>query len=218
MVFLLPDKLTRLRLHQSFVGTGQSHFRLAKGRAVALEPGEWQQIAAFYHARTYRTGLWLRRSLWLQIPFTIALLVLTVNVGVLNDLVEWLDSLAPGVMVVVYTLGWPLAALWRHVRAVQHAIDDIHAELAKRPVVLIDEPAGLSELNTLERLLMIFMGPSVFIDLYGSINPEAYRNTPFLGRELGWTSLIALAVFGLIIWRHRKGRPTVSVPDARSPD
>lgn len=218
MDFLLPDKLTRLRLQQSLIGSGQTHFRLAKGRAVALMPGEWRRIVAFYDDRTYRTGLWLRRSLWLQVPFTIALLILTVNIGMLNDLVERLDSLAPGVMVLVYTLGWPIAALWRHVRAVQNAVDDIHTELAKRPVVLINEPAKLKELNTLERLLMAFMGPSVFINLYGSINPEAYRNTPFLGHQLGWTSLIALSVFGLIIWRHRKGRPSIPVPDAKSPD
>jgi hypothetical protein len=218
MDFLLPDKLTRLRLQQSLVGADQGHFRLGKGRAVELEPGEGQLILDYYNARTHRTGVWLRRSLWLQVPFTIGLLVLTLNIDVLNDLVLRLDDLAPGVMVLVFTLGWPLAALWRHIRAVESAVDEIHAELAQRPVVKIGEPVRSSELHALERLLMIFMGPGVFIDLYGSINPEAYRNTPFLGRQLGWTSLIALLVFGLILWRHRKGRPTMRVPDANLPE
>ena len=58
----------------------------------------------------------------------------------------------------------------------------------------------------LEIAALLLVGPHLIVQVYGSLNPDAYRNTPLLGTELDWSGIagfLILAAILLLRWRPR---------------
>ena len=51
----------------------------------------------------------------------------------------------------------------------------------------------------------MLLGPHLLIEIYGSINPDAYRNTPLLGTQLDWTSGVSFAILAAVIYFKVRG-------------
>jgi hypothetical protein len=93
--------------------------------------------------------------------------------------------------------------------AVQREIDRTRALLARRPRRNAPAAAPRRALNLAELAAIVLLGPHLVIQIYGTLVPGAFRNTPWTGTRLGWSGWAALALFVVLIalrWREHADR------------
>lgn len=85
----------------------------------------------------------------------------------------------------------PLAIyLWQS-RQIQRIARAAEAELARHPRVAAPPPRLSRSPRWLQIAVFLLAGPHLLFQVYGSIDPDAYRNTPLSGTQIDATGIIA---------------------------
>lgn len=202
------ERLALRSLQQRCVREGGFvYFRIEDGAGdVRLTPREWERMLHRVGNRIEPSGRFARRAVWLAIPFAIALLAIVANVPGLAQMIDRGPPPLPLLAWLAISCALPGAALVRHAAAIHHARRDLIDELAERPRCTAPGAPPPRGMGLAERLVIILAGPHVFIQLYGSFDPDAYRNTPLSGTQLNWVGvagMLALVALAAYEWRAR---------------
>lgn len=188
---------------------GRVTYRLADGSGhVGLDAGEWQSLNDELDARSGEVLRKAKKRLLLLFP---GIFVYGMTLG----------QVMPGAGLIIVAgifLGPPGIYLWQSHR-IERISREIEDMLAARQKVVAPPRAPWRVPRWLEIACAVLVGPHLIFEIYGSINPEAYRNTPLLGTSLNWTSFFSFSVIAAIVyfrWRavqhranarlQRKGR------------
>jgi hypothetical protein len=182
--------------HRATVKGGRVTYRLADGSGhVGLETSEWRALTARFEDESRMV---LRSA-------KVALLALFPVIFVYG---MTLGQIMPGAGIIIVAgifLGPPGIYLWQS-HKVSRIARTIEAELARRPKVAAPRISQPRAMLGLEIAALLLVGPHLILQVYGSLNPDAYRNTPLLGTELDWSGIagfLILATILLLRWRPR---------------
>ncbi|WP_136943069.1 hypothetical protein [Sphingomonas baiyangensis] len=175
------------------------------GGRVPMPREEWDRCVDWFACEIRPATRALKLLILLQIP----LAILTLGILTRLDLIAPIDRMFAGAFAIVPVLVvtcWPLllgaAIYWRAYRTiVRHFADG----LAQRPRV----PAAdrtTRRLHLAEIVALVLVGPHLLIALYGTLAPNAFDHTPWMGTRLGPLDLIGFALLGWIGWRHLRRR------------
>ncbi|HMG45985.1 MAG TPA: hypothetical protein VK614_00795 [Allosphingosinicella sp.] len=187
------------------VGGGRVVYRLADGSGhVALDADEWDALGEHFRAEARPVG---RTTTWLSIGLFPAVFVFGMTIGQILP--------GAGILILAGILLGPLAIyLWQSYR-IKHIARAIEKELARLPrAVAPPAPPGRPP-RWLEIACILLVGPGLIVQVYGSFNPTAFRNTPWTGMHLGWGGIAGFAVLGAMLfyrWRAARDAPP-GVPD-----
>lgn len=201
MDLFLFEKLAVARLRQRCMvdENGLAHVRVDRDGAVTLPAEEWEALGARFHAAIKPSASRLRWSVPLAIPFDVAEIMLMKALPPLGAFFDQAVAAFPNLTLMLFFSGLPLAAMIAHMLTVQREIDRTLSLLAlhprQRPTASPSNPA----LKLLDLAAIVFIGPHVLIQVYGTLVPDAYRNTPWTGARLDWTGWAGLAVLAALI-------------------
>jgi hypothetical protein len=187
------------------VRDGRVAYRLADGSGhVSLDAAEWRAMNAVFDEESGK---------------------------VLRKAKRWLIGLLPGIFVYGMTLGQvlpfggivilsgfflgpPAIYFWQSSRINRIALR-MDEELAGRPKVAAPPRPRWRVPRGLEIACAVLVGPHLIFEIVGSFYPEAYRNTPLLGTQLNWTSLISFSVLAAILYLRWRSAQEPAQPRAR---
>ena len=187
---------------------GAVFVRLTDGRREArLEPAQWQDILDDYRQAVGESRRQFGMLMLATIPLAIVTLGIIANLPPLQAALHSLDRAVPLVLPLLLTSGLPLLAIFRHVRAVQKALDRARGELLRHPLSPARHRPPPRQAGPIMKVAIFACVPPLLVQTWGTIDPDAYRNTPWTGTSLGFSSLLlALALGALIFTRWRTGR------------
>lgn len=213
--------------HRSYHDTdGRIRMLRDDGQATWLTHSQHRDLVMDYAEAMRPINGRLKLGFALAIPVTLLTLVITFNLGI----GEMIDTVpVPGLSAFaafIVLTWWPFVVLvqhWRSVRAVNSALNRLLRELPLAPA----PPARPATLHTLEIVALFLVGPGILIDVFGSLLPQAFAGTPFMGRSVGLDTLVGLAIFGFIAVRrsaalhrlvnHRRSRESAASSELGSP-
>ena len=175
---------------------GRIVYRLADGSGhVRVEPGEWNALLSGFADEARGIA---RRAKWCLFGLFPGIFVFAMTVGQVRP--------GAGLLVVLgIFLGPPGIYLWQSYR-VKWAAKALEEKLAFRRKVPAPPPVPFKLPRWIEIASFVLVGPHLLIEMYGSVNPDAYRNTPLLGTELDWTSGVSFAILAAVLYfRLRAG-------------
>jgi len=175
---------------------GRVVYRLVDGSGhVALRREEWEEVGATFAEAAAPVA---RRVNRLSVALYPAIFLFAVTFG----------QVVPGAWLIV-VLGiffGPLAIyLWQshRIAAISRLIE---AELARLPRVA-EPPADPRRAPLgLQILAMLVVGPGLLVQLYGSYDPNAYRNTPWSGAHFDWKGWLGVAILCALAFYSIRGR------------
>jgi hypothetical protein len=184
---------------------GRVIYRLADGSGhVGLSACEWEAAGEQFEAQVRPVG---RKTFWLSIGLFPAIFVFGMTIAQILP--------GAGILILAGILLGPIAIyLWQSYR-IKHIARAIEQELARLPrVAAVPAPASRPP-RWLEIACILLVGPGLIVQIYGSLNPDAFRNTPWTGMHLGWAGLAGFAVLGaMLFYRRRAARDAPpEVPD-----
>ena len=190
---------------------GRVTYRLADGSGhVDLDAAEWRSMNAAFDEQSARCCA--RRGAGCSCCFPVS-----------SSTAMTLGQVMPGAGLIIVAgifLGPPGIYLWQSHR-IKRIAATIEAELACRNKVAAPRPAPWRVPRGLEIACAVLVGPHLIFEVYGSIHPEAYRNTPLLGTSLNWTSLVSFSIIATIVyfrWRAVQHRAQARFePRGRAP-
>lgn len=185
------------------VRDGRVTYRLADGSGhVGLEAAEWRAMNAEFDEESGKVLRTAKRCLVGLFPGIFVYGMTLAHVLPLGGLI----------IVAAFFLGPPAIYFWQSNR-IDRLSRRIESRLAGRPKVAAPPREPWRVPRWLEIAAAVLLGPHLLFEVYGSINPEAYRNTPLLGTSLNWTSLIGFSVIAAILYfRWRAARQPVHTP------
>jgi len=183
---------------------GRVIYRLAdRSGHVALGAEEWEAVGARFATEVRPVG---RKTFWLSIGLFPAVFLFGMTIAQILP--------GSGILILAGIVLGPIAIyLWQSHR-IKRIADAIERELARRPRVAGAPPPPASRPpRWLEIACLLLVGPGLIVQIYGSLNPDAFRNTPWTGMHLDWTGIAGFAVLGaMLFYRWRVARDTA--PDA----
>ena len=187
------------------VGGGRVVYRLADGSGnVVLDAEEWDAVGEYFRAQVRPIG---RKTTWLSIGLFPAIFVFGMTIAQILP--------GGGILILAGILLGPIAIyLWQSYR-IKHIARAIEKELARLPRVAAPPPPVWRSPRWLEIACILLVGPGLIIQVYGSLNPTAFRNTPWTGMRLEWGGIAGFALLGAMLfyrWRAARDAPP-EVPD-----
>jgi hypothetical protein len=183
---------------------GRVVYRLVDGSGhVALREAEWDEVGVTFREATRPV---MRRVNWLSVALFPSIFLYAMTLG----------QFLPGSWIVILAgifLGPIAIYLWQS-RRIEQIAALIEAQLASLPRVPAPPADPGRAPRWLEIVSMLFVGPTLIIQLYGSYNPNAYRNTPWSGTHFDWKGWLAVALLcGLAFYRWRgRGHAAAAEP------
>ena len=209
MDLFLFEKIAVTRLKQRCVDDGSAsiRFRMDDGLGdVRLTRQEWEALGGWFRSEVSPSARKLRLAVLLTLPAIIALFGIAANFRPVMVALESIESVSPALLMFLLCAGLPLTFMTLHALAVQRAVDGVRAALVDRPRLGASPPPRA--INTLELIALVLVGPHLIIGLWGSLFPNAFRNTPWTGTRLdafGIAGIVLFLVLGYLRWR--RGRP-----------
>jgi len=187
------------------IGGGRIVYRLADGSGnVALDAAEWDAVGEHFQAQVHPVG---RTTTWLSIGLFPAIFVFGMTIGQLLP--------GAGILILAGILLGPIAIYLLQSYRIKHIARAIEKELARLPRVAAPPPPAWRAPRGLEIACIVLVGPGLIVQVYGSFNPDAFRNTPWTGMHLDWVGFAGFAVLGAMLfyrWRAARDAPP-QVPD-----
>lgn len=195
-------QLARMRFHNRAtpLPSGDMVYRLADGSGhVQLSAEEWDAVGRFFKQDT---GASARRAYVGIALWPVAFVALVMMLGL--PPIAAVLGVIPGLhMIVVMTalVGLPVAVYLRHSAHVQTTVRIIEDELGAMPRVPapLRDPARVPP--WLDFVMMLFLGPHLFIAIVGSIDPGQLEGTPLQGSHIDVVAILGFAVIALrVLW------------------
>lgn len=224
MDLFLFEKIAVTRLKQRRVEDGSPgvRLRMPDGRGdVRLTTQEWDALGGWFRTQVAPSARRLRLAVLLTLPLIIAFLAIVANVPSLETIFGWLFNLSPPLAMLFLCGALPLTMTALHALAVQRAIDGVNEALADRPRHGTSGLAPPRALNVVELIALALVGPHLIVGLWGSLFPNAFRNTPWTGAHLdaqGLAGLVVLLALGLLRWRRMRRGAAFAAEGSRSVD
>ena len=213
MDLFLFEKIAVARLKQRCVDDGSAslRFRMDDGLGdVRLTRQEWEALGGWFRGEVAPSARKLRLAVLLTLPAIIALFGIAANFPPMMAVLESVERVSPALLMFLLCAGLPLTFMILHMLAVQRAVDGVRAALVSRPRLGASPPSRA--VNTLELIALVLVGPHLIVGLWGSLFPNAFRNTPWTGAHLDGFGVAGIALFLLLgFLRWRRTRP---IPDA----
>lgn len=172
-------------------------YRLADGSGHVALPGcEWRDLGAWFAEQMRPVA---RRVTWMSLALFPAIFVFGVTIA----------GFLPGGGILILGgifLGPVAIYLWQSAKA-QAISRTIEAELARLPRVPAPPKDPSRAPRWLEIAFMLTVGPGLIVQAYGSLNPDAFRDTPWKGSHLDWKAGAALAILAAMLVYGRRRRP-----------
>lgn len=209
MDLFLFEKIAVTRLRQRCVDDGSAsiRFRMDDGLGdVRLTRQEWEALGRWFRGEVAPSARKLRLAVLLTLPAIIALFGIAANFPPVMAALDSIWSVSPALLMFLLCAGLPLTFMTLHALAVQRAVDGVRAALVDRPRLGASPPSRA--INIVELVALVLVGPHLIVGLWGSLFPNAFRNTPWTGAHLdgfGIAGLVVLALLGFLRWR--RGRP-----------
>jgi hypothetical protein len=207
--FFLFEKFALTRLRQRCQVEGDAcRVRRKRGGWVMLSRAEWDEIRECFAARIAPSGKALRWSIWLAIPFAIAVLALLSSVPPIHAALNEIDGTPGFLLWLVISCGLPVTMAALHIRAVRRALAEVESRLGGR--ARCEAPAALppKAISLFEILALVFVGPHLVVEIIGTLDPNAFLNTPWSGTSLDSYGYAGLAIFAVLGgFRLRRMRP-----------
>jgi hypothetical protein len=186
---------------------GRIVYRLADGSGhVSVERHEWDALLTEF---TLAARAAVRQARWAFVFLFPGIFIFGMTIA----------QILPGgglFIVLGIFFGPPGIYLWQSYR-VKGAAKAVEEKLTFRKRVSAPPPVPFKLPRWVEIASFVLVGPHLLIEIYGTINPDAYRNTPLLGTSLDWTSAISFAILAAVIyfkvrgsdfsWRHEINWP-----------
>jgi hypothetical protein len=172
----------------TFVPGGGVIYALADGSGhVALDALEWQGFGDRFERDAKAVT---RKANRMYLGLLPAVMVYALTVGQLIPF--------SGIVILLAIFGGPIAIyLWQSHRIKAIAVG-IESELARRP----EAPRPAIAIPRIPRWLEIaaalFVGPHLIFQAYGTLNPDAFRGTPWMGTRLDWSAAVGFAILAAI--------------------
>jgi hypothetical protein len=174
---------------------GRIVYRLADGSGhVSVERHEWDALLTEF---TLAARAAVRQARWCFVFLFPGIFIFGMTIA----------QVLPGaglLIVLGIFFGPPAIYLWQSYR-VKWAAKAVEEKLAFRNRVAAPPPVPFKLPRWVEIASFVLVGPHLLIEIYGSINPDAYRNTPLLGTSLDWTSAVSFAILAAIIYFKVRG-------------
>lgn len=178
---------------------GRIAYRLADGTGhVGLDAEQWTAVRAHFAAESTAVA---RVTRWLQVGFFPALFLFGMTIAQVLPFA--------GLIFLAALLLGPIGIyLWQSHR-MQRLVQGIEADLATLPRIPAPPRRPFRAPRWLEIVVLLLAGPHLIIQIYGSYDPDAFRNTPWSGAHLdetGVVAIIALAALAFLTffrWRSR---------------
>jgi hypothetical protein len=169
---------------------GRIVYRLADGSGhVSVDRREWEALLNEFSLEARAV---VRRAKYCLFGLFPGIFVFAMTIG----------QLLPGaglLIVLGIFLGPPAIYLWQSYR-VKWAARRLEERLSFRNRVSAPPPIPFRLPRWIEIASFVLVGPHLLIEIYGSIDPDAYRNTPLLGTELDWTSAVSFAILAAVVY------------------
>jgi hypothetical protein len=169
---------------------GRIVYRLADGSGhVSIDRGEWNRLTAEFSAEAKAI---VRQALWCGGFLFPGIFVFGMTIG----------QVLPGaglIIVLGIFLGPPGLYLWQSYR-VKWAARALEEKLTFRNRVSAPPPVPFRLPRWIEIASFVLVGPHLLLEIYGTIDPDAYRNTPLLGTSLDWTSAVSFAILAAVTY------------------
>lgn len=196
---------TGFRHRATLLPGGRVIYRLAdRSGHVALGAHEWEALGERFEAQVRPVG---RKTTWLSIALFPAIFVFGMTIAQILP--------GAGILILAGIFLGPIAIyLWQSYR-IKHIAGAIEKELAGRPRVAAPPAPPTRAPRWLEIACLLLVGPGLIVQIYGSLNPDAFRNTPWTGMHLGWGGIAGFAILGAMLfyrWRAARDAPP-EVPD-----
>lgn len=178
------------------VGQGLVVYRLADGSGhVGLPAREWDAFGDDFVEAARPIG---RTAMWLTIGLLPAAFIFGMTVM----------HIVPGggwIMIAAVFLGPPAIYLWQSYR-IKAVARSIEVKLMLKPLVEAPPSTPTRPPRWLEVAFLLLVGPGLIIQVYGSFNPDAFRNTPWSGMSIDGFGVAGFAVLGamLVYWRRAR--------------
>jgi hypothetical protein len=183
------------------VAGGRVVYRLADGSGhVILDAAEWDAAGAHFRAEIRPVG---RTTTWLSIGLFPAIFLFGMTIAQVLP--------GAGILILAGIFLGPVAIYLLQSYRIKHIARAIEQELARLPRVAAPppRPAGRPP-RWLEIAAILLVGPGLIVQVYGSFNPNAFRNTPWTGMHLGWGGMAGFAVLAAMLfyrWRAARAAP-----------
>jgi hypothetical protein len=204
MDFFMVEAIARKRLEQRVVDKKADSvlFRVDRQSAVVLTNDECKAIGQDFRAAIRPSARVLRWSIILQIPVGIWLLSEIVRTPWLKRMWDASEGTAQDIEWLVISTALPVAGLIYHGLSVRREVCAVVASVADRPRISLAGRPKRRGLHVIEIVALVLFGPGALIDVYSSIFPHAFDHTPWMGRELGWQSMLGLLCFAAVLGRQ----------------
>lgn len=186
------------------VQAGVVVYRLAdRSGFVAVPIDQWEAFGQEFSDRAapiQRIAHWLMGAI-------IPAVVLVGLFGMFGQgLGDWVGSFLALSILLLLWVGPIAIYLWQSHRVRRIALD-IEARLRTCRRVAAPRQSKSGPPRWLQIALTLLVGPTLLLQIYGSINPQAYRNTPLSGTSLNWigvAGLVSVALYCLLRWRAKR--------------
>lgn len=158
----------------------------------------------------------LRRSIWLNFPFALALLAISANLEI-GKSIDAYGPVASTLWALAILVGLPLCMLFNHYRVMRRVMAEVETQIASRPSVEAPPSRGRRKLDAVEMVGLLLVAPNLLAALICWIDPDLLRNTPFTRATISPLSIAVVLALAVRRAAGRSGRQFEGVPEAAAP-
>jgi len=189
----------------TFVPGDRVVYALADGSGhVELDALEW---AAFGGRFADEARAVTRRANAMYLGLLPAVLVFALTVGQLFQFT--------GIVILLAIFGGPIAIyLWQSHR-IKAIAAGIEGDLARRPKAAAPSIAAPPIPRWLEIAAALLVGPHLIFQVVGTLFPNVFRGTPWMGTRLDWSAAVGFAILAaIVVLRRRNPAAQAAKPEA----
>jgi|GEM_PF-1844097 len=188
----------------TFVPGGRVIYALAdRSGHVELDALEWEGFGDRFEREAKAVT---RRANRMYLGLLPAVMVYALTVGQLIPF--------SGIVILLAIFGGPIAIyLWQSHR-IKAIAAGIESDLVRRPKAARPASAMPRIPRWLEIAAALLVGPHLIFQVIGTLFPNAFRGTPWMGTRIDWSAAVGFAILAAILVLRRRSAPEQAEPEA----